>query len=64
MLRKARDFERECGKAVDVALYVPLHGKKLWTGTLTGYDGTALTLDDGTCIPMEQVSNVRLHIDF
>ena len=64
VLRKARDFERERGKEVDVTLYAPLHGKKLWTGTLTGYDGTALTLDDGTCIPMEQVSNVRLHIDF
>ena len=64
MLRKARDFEREHGKRVDVALYAPLDGKKNLTGALTGYDGNVLILDDDVRIPMEQVSQVRLHIDF
>ena len=64
VLRKARDFEREHGKRVDVALYAPLDGKKNLTGTLTGYDGNVLILDDDVRIPMEQVSQVRLHIDF
>ena len=64
VLRKARDFEREHGKRVDVALYAPLDGKKNLTGALTGYDGNVLILDDDVRIPMEQVSQVRLHIDF
>lgn len=64
VLRKARDFEREHGKRVDVALYAPLDGKKNLTGVLTGYDGNVLILDDDVRIPMEQVSQVRLHIDF
>ena len=64
VLRKARDFEREHGKRVDVALYAPLDGKKNFTGALTGYDGNVLILDDDVRIPMEQVSQVRLHIDF
>ena len=64
VLRKARDFEREHGKRVDVTLYAPLNGKKSLTGTLAGYDGNVLTLDDDVRIPMEQVSRVRLHIDF
>ena len=64
VLRKARDFEREHGRRVDVTLYAPLNGKKSLTGTLAGYDGNVLTLDDDVRIPMEQVSRVRLHIDF
>ena len=64
VLRKARDFEREHGKVVDVMLYAPFEGKKQWTGVLAGYDGETLTLDDGVRIPLEQISQVRLHIDF
>ena len=64
VLRKKRDFEREHGKQVDVMLYAPLDGKKQWTGALTGCDGETLTLDDSIRIPMEQVSQIRLHIDF
>ena len=63
-LRKPRDFEREHGKQVDVTLYAPFDGKKQWTGTLAGCDGKTLILDEGTEIPMEQVSQIRLHIDF
>ena len=64
VLKKARDFEREQGKAVDVTLYAPFEGKKQWTGTLAGYDGEMLTLDDGIRIPLDQISQIRLHIDF
>ena len=64
VLRKPRDFVRERGKMVDVALYAPRDGKKQWTGVLAGCDGTTLTLDDGIEIPVEQVSQIRLHIDF
>ena len=64
VLRKPRDFVREHGKMVDVTLYAPFDGKKQWTGVLTGCDGEMLTLDEGIPIPMEQVSQIRLHIDF
>ena len=64
VLRKPRDFERERGKQVDVTLYEPFDGKKQWTGALMDCDGKMLTLDDGVQIPMEQVSQIRLHIDF
>lgn len=64
VLRKPRDFEREHGKMVDVTLYAPFDGKKQWTGALVGCDGTTLTLGEGIVIPMEQVSQIRLHIDF
>ena len=64
VLRKERDFVREHGRVVDVTLYAPFEGKKQWTGTLAGYDGETLTLDDGIRIPLKQVSQVRLHIDF
>ena len=64
VLRKERDFVREHGRVVDVTLYAPFEGKKQWTGTLAGYDGETLTLDGGIRIPLKQVSQVRLHIDF
>jgi len=64
VLKKPRDFARERGKQVDVTLYAPFDGKKQWTGTLADCDGKLLTLDEGIRIPMEQVSQIRLHIDF
>ena len=64
VLKKPRDFARERGKQVDVTLYAPFDGTKQWTGTLTVCDGKILTLDEGIEIPMEQVSQIRLHIDF
>ena len=64
VLRKPRDFVREHGKMVDATLYAPFDGKKQWTGVLADCDGEMLTLDEGIHIPMEQVSQIRLHIDF
>lgn len=68
-LKKPRDFQREQGKAIDVSLYAPLEtdekgkGSKLITGVLNGYDGDSVTVDEKV-IPMEKVSQIRLHIDF
>ena len=64
LLKKARDFIRERGKAVDVTFYAPFNGKKQLTGVLADFDGTTLTLDEIEPIPMEKVASVRLHIDF
>lgn len=64
VLRKPRDYEREQGKKVDVTLYAPMDGEKTLTGILTGFDGTAITLDDTKAIELSQAAQVRLHIDF
>ena len=66
VLKKARDFEREQGKAVDVTFYAPVDGKKTWVGTLTGYNPgkNAIVLDGEKELPLEKIAQVRLHIDF
>lgn len=66
VLKKARDFEREQGKAVDATFYAPVDGKKTWVGTLTGYDPekNAIVLDGEKELPLEKIAQVRLHIDF
>ena len=64
VLRKPRDFTREQGKKVDVTLYAPREGKKLLVGELTGFDGDAIGLDGKTKIPLADIAQVRLHIDF
>ena len=66
VLKKARDFEREQGKDVEVTFYAPVDGKKTWVGTLTGYDRekNAIGLDGEKELPLEKTAQVRLHIDF
>lgn len=64
VLRKPRDFVREEGKAVDITLFAPRDGKKSLTGILTGFDGENLELDGGEKLPLKDVAQVRLHIDF
>jgi ribosome maturation factor RimP len=65
VLRKPRDFVREQGKKVDVALYAPLDGKKQLTGVLEAYDDAAKTVTvSGMALPLAKVSQIRLHIDF
>ena len=66
VLKKARDFEREQGKDVEVTFYAPVDGKKTWVGMLTGYDRekNAIVLDGEKELPLEKTAQVRLHIDF
>ena len=64
VLKKDRDFLREVGKSVDVALYAPLDGQKNFTGILESRDEKFLYLQDFKPIPREKISQVRLHIDF
>ncbi len=39
-----RDFERALGKKVEVKLYAPLKGKKLFEGTLQAFDDNTVTV--------------------
>ena len=64
ILKKDKDFLREAGKVVDVTLYAPLDGKKLFVGELEGRDENFLRLKDLAPLPREKVAQVRLHIDF
>ncbi|MBO6245131.1 MAG: ribosome maturation factor RimP [Anaerovibrio sp.] len=62
-LKKEKDFRREQGKKVDVSLYAAVDGSKVLVGVLNGYDGDNMTIDEQV-IPMDNVAQVRLHIDF
>ena len=62
-LKKEKDFRREQGKKVDVTLYAAVDGNKVLVGVLNGYDGDNVTIDEQV-IPMDNVAQVRLHIDF
>lgn len=64
ILKKDKDFVREVGKVVDVTLYAPLDGKKIFVGELEGRDEKFLRLKDNAPLPREKVAQVRLHIDF
>ena len=64
VLKKDRDFEREVGKKIDVALYAPIDGKKNFTGVLEYRDKDFLKLEELEPLPREKVAQVRLHIDF
>ncbi len=45
--RTARDFERHIGEAVEVHLYAPVGGKKLYEGELLGFDGSSVRISCG-----------------
>lgn len=62
-LKKPKDFKREMGKAVDVHLFAPMDGNKVIVGVLKDYDGEHITIDEQS-ISMDNVAQVRLHIDF
>lgn len=62
-LKKPKDFQRENGKVVDVSLFAPLDGNKIIVGVLKDYDGDTVTIDEQE-ISMDNVAQVRLHIDF
>ena len=64
VLKKDKDFVRESGKKVDVTLYAPIDGKKVFTGVLEYRDKNFLKLADAEPLPREKVAQVRLHIDF
>ena len=45
--KKQRDFERNYGKEVEVKLYAPLKGKKVYEGTLLNRTDNVVTINDG-----------------
>lgn len=45
--KKQRDYERNYGKEVEIKLYAPLKGKKVYEGVLVTRDENSLTLNLG-----------------
>lgn len=45
--KKQRDYERNYGKEVEIKLYAPLKGKKVYDGVLVARDENSLTLNLG-----------------
>ena len=44
-LKKDRDFERAMGTELEIKLYAPQNGKKLWIGTLSAFDADSFTVE-------------------
>jgi ribosome maturation factor RimP len=55
-LKKDRDFERFRGEYVEIRLYQPLNGKKVYEGELLGLKGNIIEIktDDGTAMGFDR----------
>jgi ribosome maturation factor RimP len=66
-LKRPGDFEQFMGSEVDVKLYQPLEGSKLFTGALTGYEDGRVSIRCGKkdrTFEKTQIAQVRLHVKF
>lgn len=70
-LKKEKDYQRALGKYIQVSLYQPLEGNKIYQGTMTALSDDELTLEyqDKTrtktiVIPRKQIAKARLAIKF
>ena len=64
VLKKPKDFVRECGKLVDVTFYAPFENQKMITAALEGCENGFLKLQEHDPIAIDKIAQVRLHIDF
>lgn len=67
-LKKPEHFARCMGQEVDVKLYRPREGSKLFTGVLTGYEAGAVTIEvpggEEMTFDKKETALVRLHLTF
>lgn len=66
-LKKPEDFKRFAGKMVQLKLFTPFEGQKLFKGVLVGLENEniQLTIADKTIeVPKEKVSSARLVVNF
>jgi ribosome maturation factor RimP len=66
-LKKPRDFEKRMGQKVEVKLFAPLKGKKLFEAKLVGYDGNCVELEDNCEVfklELSKIAKICLAIDF
>ncbi|MDY4954001.1 MAG: ribosome maturation factor RimP [Candidatus Onthomonas sp.] len=67
-LKKPEHFAQCMGQEVDVKLYRPREGSKLFTGVLTGYEAGAVTIEvpggEEMTFDKKETALVRLHLTF
>ena len=66
-LKRPSDFEKFMGSEVELRLYQPVNGSKVFIGTLEGYnagDVTIKTAKDTLSFTKSQVALVKLHVSF
>lgn len=66
-LKKLSDYSRFTGMPVTVSTFVPIEGKKSFTGRIAATHGDSIVFDiDGTelTIPFKQVASARLKAEF
>ncbi len=66
-LKRPRDFEQFMGSDVQVRLYQPVGGSKVYDGVLTGYEDGRVTVTVGKAehsFDKAQVAQVRLRVSF
>lgn len=66
-LKTARDFERHLGEDVEIRFYAPEKGKKLFEGTLVGYDqNNVVVLMDGEekKITLSKIAKINVAVKF
>ena len=66
-LKRPGDFEQFMGSQVDLKLYKPVNGSKLYVGELRAYDKGSVTIafaGKELVFTPEQVAQVRLHVSF
>ena len=51
-IKNMRDFEKKRGQLVEVKLFAPLNGAKLYQGALTGMDDATVTITPDGCEPL------------
>ncbi len=64
-LKRPRDFEQFMGSEVELRLYRPQNGSKVFVGRLCGFDGGDVTISAGgaeTRFEKSAVAQVRLHV--
>jgi len=67
-LTRPRDFELSIGKKVKVVLREPVDGSAAWTGTISAFNGEALTVEtaDGksAALPLDKVKKANLKFEW
>ena len=66
-LKKEKDFKRSVGKDVDIKLYKAREGAKEFTGALSAYDDTSVTIETKTgelSFDRADIALIRLALDF
>lgn len=65
--KTARDFNKAMGDKVEIKLYAPMQGKKIFEATLVGYDGNCIevqTAKETLKLELSKIAKICRAIDF